>query len=70
MLMINTVLRAMQRLVNGEEEEKPKENIEKAKLVKPGEIKSDDLHYGSDATDDSEQGKSDVRKSHNGMPIR
>ena len=70
MLMINTVLRAFKRLVNGEEEETPKENIEKTKLVKPGELKSDDLHYGSDATEDSEKGESDVRKSHNGMPIR
>ena len=70
MLMISTVMRALKRLGAGDEDEKPKENIEKTKLVKPGELKSDDLHYGSDATDDSEQGKKDVRKSSNGMLIR
>ena len=69
LLMINTVVRALKRIGAGDEET-PKENVEKKKLVNPGEIKSDDLHYGSDATDDSEQGKSNVRKSHNGMIIK
>ena len=35
------------------------------KLVKPGQIKSDDVNLDSDATDDSEKAK-----DKNGMPVR
>ena len=61
-LMINTVMRAIKRM--GQAEETPGD-IEVQKLVKPGQIKSDDLNPDSDATDDSEGAK-----NKNGMPVR
>ena len=61
-LMINTVMRALKRM--SQPEETPGD-IEVQKLVKPGQIKSDDVNLDSDATDDSEKAK-----DKNGMPVR
>lgn len=42
LLMINTVMRAIKR-IGQDDEETPKENLETKKMIKPGELKSDDI---------------------------
>ena len=67
LLMINTVIRAIKRMG---ESETPKGDIEVQKLVKPGQIKSDDLNLDSNDTEDSEAEGGRNQNKVNGMPVR
>ena len=66
LLMINTVIRAIKRMG---EQETPKGDIEVQKLVKPGQIKSDDLNLDSNDTEDSEADGGRNQNKVNGMPV-
>lgn len=52
------------------ESETPKGDIEVQKLVKPGQIKSDDLNLDSNDTEDSEAEGGRNKTKVNGMPVR
>ena len=59
------------RMNETEEGAQPKENIETAKLVKANAIKSDDMEFGQDKTDDSDNDREkNAGNTHKGMKIK